>query len=85
MTKSVGHLRPSCWSILFTPLDVLVCPQHPGFNWNPADGDDVGVMHLTTTLDFGESIQAITVSEETDISVWADNTDCWITGWGVSK
>ena len=59
--------------------------QHPDFIFIPANGDDVGVMHLTTTLEFGDSIQPITISTETDISVWADNTNCWITGWGVSE
>ena len=59
--------------------------QNPVFDWDPAAGDDVGVMHLTTTLEFSESIQPITVSQETDISVWANATGCYITGWGRSK
>ena len=59
--------------------------QHPDFTWDMAEGDDVGVMHLTTTLVFSESIQKITLSQETDISVWADATGCYITGWGESK
>ena len=42
-------------------------------------------MHLTTTLTFDDSIQPVEISTETDIGVWADNTDCWITGWGVSE
>ena len=42
-------------------------------------------MHLTTPLEFSDSIQPITISQETDISVWADATGCYITGWGRSK
>ena len=42
-------------------------------------------MHLTTTLEFGDSIQPITLSQETDISVWANATGCYISGWGRSK
>ena len=59
--------------------------QHPDFAWDTSEGDDVGVMHLTTSLEFSESIQPITLSQETDVDVWADATGCYITGWGNSK
>ena len=59
--------------------------QHPDFAWEMSEGDDVGMMHLTTTLEFSESIQPIAVSQETDISVWADATGCYITGFGRRK
>ena len=59
--------------------------QHPNFAWDTSEGDDLGVMHLTTTLEFSDSIQPITLSQETNVDVWADATGCYITGWGNSK
>ena len=59
--------------------------QNPDFAWDTSEGDDVGVMHLTTSLEFNDSIQPITLSQETDVDVWADATGCYITGWGKSK
>ena len=50
--------------------------------FDTAEGDDVGVMHLTEVLDFSaDNVAPITLSQRNGFD-YAGEEGCYITGWG---